>query len=178
MGNTKGKKAPVTQDILQENVQKIVQLEHEALEGRSFGERVGDAVARFAGNIIFVILHVFWFVGWIVLNSGRVHYIRPFDPPPYMLLSFIVSLEAIFLTSFVLMSQNRMSRQADYRAHLDLQINLLTEQESTKILQMLQNLCDRLGLRNEVSDQEVKTLLERTEPEKLIDELKKSLPNE
>ena len=87
----------------------------------------------------------------------------------------MVSLEAIFLSLFILMSQNRSSSQADARAHLDLQINLLSEQESTKMLQMLRSLCRHHGLAD-ASDPEVEHLEHRTEPEELLRELKESLP--
>lgn len=79
------------------------------------------------------------------MNSGLVG-IHPFDPYPYQFLTFVVSLEAIFLSLFILMSQNRATRQTDARSQLDLQINLLAEQEATKMLQMLQSLCKHQGL--------------------------------
>jgi hypothetical protein len=100
---------------------------------------------------------------------------RPFDPFPFQFLTFVVSLEAIFLSLFILMSQSRSSSQADARAHLDFQINLLSEQESTKMLKMLRSLCRHHGLAD-ASDPEVEHLEHRTEPEELLRELKESLP--
>jgi uncharacterized membrane protein len=85
----------------------------------------------------FIVFHVVWFSIWLWLNSGSKGRLA-FDPFPYQLLSTVVSLESIFLSLFILMSQNRSNVQADQRNHLDLQINLLSEEENTKMLQMLQ----------------------------------------
>lgn len=165
----------LSQTNSQKNISAVSAIEHEALERRSCGERLGDVVARSAGQMWFIGLHGLWFGVWITLNSGLISSLRPFDPFPFQFLTFVVSLEAIFLSLFILMSQNRSSRQADARAHLDLQINLLAEQESTKVLQMLQSLCNYHGL-GEARDPEVQDLKTRTEPEELLRELKESLP--
>jgi len=150
-------------------------MERDATEGRSIGERMGDAIAHRAGRLWFIGAHAIWFGGWIVLNAGLVPGIRAFDPYPYQFLTFVVSLEAIFLSLFILMSQNRGNKQADSRSHLDLQINLLAEQESTKMLQMLQKLCEhhKLSIAN---DPEVELLEHPTQPETLLQELKENLP--
>ncbi len=139
------------------------------------GERLSDAIARQAGRIWFIGLHAAWFAIWITLNSGYVPAVHPFDPYPYQFLTFVVSLEAIFLSLFILMSENRQSRQADTRSHLDLQINLLAEQEATKMLQMLQSLCEyhKLPIAH---DPEVEILKSPTKPAELAEELKASLP--
>jgi uncharacterized membrane protein len=84
-----------------------------------------------------------WFTGWLVINTGHLFRFKPFDPYPFSFLTLVVSLEAIFLTVFVLMSQNRMARQADKRAHLDLQVDLLAEQELTVILYLLRAICQQ-----------------------------------
>ena len=137
------------------------------MSARSTAERVSDAVARHAGRVWFISAHAIWFSGWIALNTGRVWGIHPFDPYPYQFLTFVVSLEAIFLSLFILMSQNRANRQADARSHLDLQINLLAEQESTKILQMLQSICVYHNLAT-AHDPEVENLKSPTEPAQLL----------
>jgi uncharacterized membrane protein len=159
------------------NVAAIIALEQDAITSRSRVERLSDGIAAHAGRSWFVIAHAVWFLSWILLNAGILPFIRPFDPYPYQFLTFIVSLEAIFLSLFILMSQNRSGRQADARSHLDLQINLLAEQESTKMLQMLQSLCQhhRLPVAN---DPEVETLKRPTEPAALLKELKEGLPDE
>lgn len=132
--------------VLQQNVQAIAGLEAEAKRRRTLSHRAGDRIAKFAGTMPFVLLHGLWFTVWIAVNAGGWERVRPFDPYPFTFLTFCVSLEAIILSSFVLMSQNRMSREADDRAQLDLQINLLTEQESTAALQLLERICAHLGV--------------------------------
>ena len=160
----------------QKNISAVSAMENEALAARSQGQRFGDLIARSAGQMWFITLHAAWFGVWIALNCGLVKGVRPFDPFPFQFLTFVVSLEAIFLSLFILMSQNRSNAQAEARAHLDLQINLLAEQESTKMLQMLRSLCRHQGLA-EATDPEVLCLERRTEPEDLLRELKESLPD-
>jgi len=150
------------------NIHAIVALEEEALHSRSLGDRISDAITHFSGSISFIILHVLWFVAWIVVNVGLIPEAAPFDPFPFNFLTLVVSLEAIFLSTFVLMSQNRVSHQADKRAHLDLQVNLLAEQEATMMLQMLQRICHHLGLEAETSDDEVQRLIRKTDVHTLV----------
>ena len=164
-----------SQTNTQKNISAISAMEHEALAARSRGQRLGDLIARSAGQMWFIVAHGVWFGLWIALNCGAVKGLRPFDPFPFQFLTFVVSLEAIFLSLFILMSQNRSSSQADARAHLDLQINLLSEQESTKMLQMLRSLCQHHELA-EASDPEVEELEQSSEPEELLRELKENLP--
>jgi len=119
-----------------------------------------------------VVAHALWFGIWIALNMASVTGLKPFDPFPYPLLTTIVSLESIFLVLFLLMSQNRADHQADQRAHLDLQINLLSESENTKMLQMLQALCAHHGL-EVAKDPEVKQMAEKLEAADVITEIRK-----
>src|ERR1700679_1370914 len=123
------------------NVREISKLEHTALAQRSVSARVGDAIASHAGKMWFIVFHPVWFCLWLWLNSGPRSKLA-LDPFPFQLLSTIVSLESIFLSLFILMSQNRSNVQADQRNHLELQINLLSEDENTKMLQMLRALCE------------------------------------
>lgn len=118
-------------------------LERETRNRRSRSERVTDAVSRVAGSPAFIVVHVLWFALWISVNS--IGY-SAFDRYPFNLLTLAVSLEAIVLTGFVLMAQSRMTEQADKRAHLDLQINLLAEQELTAILKMQCLLATHAGI--------------------------------
>jgi uncharacterized membrane protein len=157
------------------NIEGIAQIEKEALSKRTLSARVGDVIAVRAGQMWFIAAHAVWFGIWMCLNSkpltGRV----PFDPYPYALLTMIVSLESIFLSLFILMSQNRATLQADQRNHLDLQINLLSEHENTKMLQMLQAICEHHGLAIS-ADPEIAELVERTEPKRVLEELRDNLP--
>jgi uncharacterized membrane protein len=152
-------------------------LENAALHERTFADRLSDSITRFAGSGAFVLLHVVWFSLWIVMNSSRIAGRPPFDPYPFTFLTMIVSLEAIFLSIFVLTSQNRMSRQADRRAHLDLQINLLAEQENTMMLNMLRRLCKRQGIKPEGLSEDARSLFDKTDPHTLMRDLQKELPD-
>lgn len=100
--------------------------------GRSGQERFADAVTSAAGSMGFVYLHLVWFTGWICANEGLFG-TRPFDPFPYGLLTMIVSLEAIFLSTFVMISQNRDNRRQNVRADLDFETNLRSEVWSVHI---------------------------------------------
>jgi uncharacterized membrane protein len=147
---------------IQKNIETILDLEKKAVRSRSTAERIADKVTTFAGSTPFIILHAVWFGGWILLNAGIIPGIAPFDPFPFSFLTLVVSLEAIFLTLLVLMSQNRMTKEADKRAHLDLQINMLDEQETTMILRVVQKIAKHLGLEEE-TDESIKELCEATD---------------
>jgi len=153
------------------NIETIASLEQEALHQRTHADRVSDAVTKFSGSTAFVVIHVIWFLIWIVWNTGP----HAFDRFPFELLTMIVSLEAIFLSTFVLITQNRMTKQADKRAHLDLQINLLAEEEMTLVLRLLRRICAHLKIELDDSD-EAKALAKKTDPHQLMKELQQKLP--
>src|ERR1700676_2026629 len=118
-------KQPKTQHPRVQNIQAIADMERDDLDKRTPLDRLTAAVTRVAGSNLFIAAHGVWFFTWIVLNTTR----YAFDAYPFSLLNLIVALEAVFLTSIVLMTQNRMARLTERRAHLDLQVNLLAEQE-------------------------------------------------
>jgi uncharacterized membrane protein len=111
-----------------------------------------------------------------VVNSGRVPGIEPFDPYPYVLLTMVVSMEGVIVATFVLMKQNRMSRRGDQRDHLNLQIDLLAEKEITKILQLQRLMCEKLGIKEALTDGEVSELSQHTAVEDLARELEQRIP--
>ena len=141
------------------NIQAIRELERKTLDDRTRVGRLTDAVAHVAGSTPFIVLHAIAFAVWIVMNATRFI----FDPFPYSLLNLVVALEAVFLTSVVLMTQNRMTRLADRRSQLDLQVNLLAEQELTAMLHMLHGLCMQAGVQVAVRDERVQQLLADTD---------------
>jgi uncharacterized membrane protein len=157
------------------NVERIAQLEAEQLHRRSFFERVGDRAVAIAGSGRVAFFHLLWFAGWIVVNAGGMPGIEPFDPYPFNFLTMVVSLEAIFITLAVLNNQNRMTHQADKRAHLDLQVNLLAEQESTATLRLLQRVAEKLGVSPEEVGQ-VEALAQETDVAELVTEMDETLP--
>lgn len=150
----------MTADPMLNNVRAVTEMERQITHKSSRLERLSDRVAAIAGSRGFMVAHAVWFLVWIfVLNRGP----GAFDTYPYNLLNLLVSLEAVFLTSFVLMAQNRMTKVADRRAHIDLQVNLLAEQELTAILQMVYALCQKAGTCARVTDARVHKLLEETD---------------
>ena len=134
-------------------------MERGTRDSRSAVERLTDAVSNHASSASFVVAHLVWFTTWIGLNLHR----PAFDPFPFSLLTLAVSLEAIVLTGFVLMAQSRMTQQADKRAHLDLQINLLAEQELTAILKVLCLVAERNGIDVAGCDPRLQQLLAHTD---------------
>jgi uncharacterized membrane protein len=132
-------------------------------------ERVADRLTRFAASTPFLLLHVLWFGGWMLANTGRTG-IRPFDPFPFGLLTMIVSLEAIFLAIFVLMAQSRESSVAELREEVSLQVVLRMEEEVTKTLQLVAGLYARLGYQVG-SDAELREMLGPLDPDEIEKEL-------
>ena len=125
---------------VEENVEAIKHWERATLLARSPVARLSDWIAARAGGGPAIFVHAVWFSVWLAVNEGLVPGLRPFDPFPFPFLTMTVSLEAIFLTLFVLASQNRLARQGDMRSHLDLQIDLLAEREMTAVLGLLRDL--------------------------------------
>ena len=162
----------------QYNIEAIAKLEHDALDRRTPTERVSDVIAKLVGNVGFLLAHLTVIAGWSVLNLHVIPGVRAFDPFPFGILALIVSSESVFLTIFVLISQSRMARQSERRSHLDLQVGMLSEQELTTILQMLQKLCLHMGVNVDSSKQEVQSFSKTTDVHKLASELEDKLPEE
>ena len=162
---------------LQRNVSAVARLEQQHLLQRSLTDRISDALTRMTGSAPFIVIHAGFFFGWILVNSGRVSAIAPFDPYPFNFLTLVVSLEAIFLSVFVLMSQNRMTRVAEQRARLDLQIDLLAERESTMVLRMLRALCQKHGVCEDEFAAELRDLLKETDVKALASDLEQEMPS-
>jgi uncharacterized membrane protein len=158
------------------NIEMVAKLEQQALEQRSRVDALGDAVANFIGSMPFVLVHVFGFILWAVVNSGAVPVIKPFDPYPYILLTMVVSMEGVIVGTFVLMKQNRMARRSEHRDHLNLQIDLLAEKEITKMLQLQRLMCERLGIGQVKLDAEISELSQHTAVEDLSKELERRIP--
>jgi uncharacterized membrane protein len=159
----------------QRNIDSIMKLERDAIHSRSHAEHIADKITTFAGSTPFLLLHVVWFCAWVIVNVGLIPGIHPFDPFPFSFLTLVVSLEAIFLTLLVLMSQNRMIKEADKRTHLDLQLNMLAEQEATVLLKLVQRIGKHLGVELE-TDQTAQELAEETDVHRLAKSLDEKLP--
>ena len=162
---------PALSAVIERNIRTIIQLRQKAARKRSLQDRIADAITSFSGRMVFAYVHIVWFVVWILLNTGRLG-VAAFDPFPYGLLTMIVSLEAIFLSTFVLISQNRLSAEAERRADLDLHVGMLTEHELTRVLQMLDAIQDKMGIAND-GDSELADLEKETKPEDVLAEIER-----
>lgn len=130
---------------LAENIRTLEDRRRREAASASAGERVAARITAFTGSMTFVAVHVVLYGAWIAVNLGRVPGVRPFDPS-FVMLAMEASVEAIFLSTFVLISQNRMMAAADRRGDLDLHINLLAEHELTKVAALLERIAERLDI--------------------------------
>lgn len=158
-------------DLLQRNVEVVQKLEDASKQERTTSDRLATIIANFCGSMKFVWVHVIWFTVWIVADV--IPGVRHIDPFPFTFLTLVVSLEAIFLSTFILISQNHDTRISERRNHLDLQINLLSEQENTKMIMMLQAIARQVGAEIE-QDEEMAVLAQDTELEKVIEQIKQN----
>jgi uncharacterized membrane protein len=158
-------------------IEAVAQIEHASRDARSRIDHCASTITRLAGSVHSIVLHLGWFISWLLINLQALPGIKPFDPFPFNLLTTVVSIEAIFLTLFVLISQNRMSQEADKRAQLDLQVNLLAEKETTLILRMLHDMSERLGVTGS-STKELRELIKETNLDELAEKLEEALPSE
>jgi uncharacterized membrane protein len=177
--NTKGgsayRSAETGSDVTRQNIKAMRELEDAAMARRTGADRAAAAIARFCGSITFVWIHVAVFACWIGYNS--LPWFDAFDPYPFTFLTLVVSLEAIFLSTFILISQNYDMRVAERRNQLDLQINLLAEQENTKALQMLERIAKKVGA-HVSDDPQVRALEEATRPDRLVEQIEEAYRDE
>ena len=166
--------SPPTGDVTKRHVRKIAEIEQAARNQRSLAERLVDALAALIGNIYFFMIHAVGIAVWILLNSGVIAGIAPFDPYPWRTLMTVLALEGLLISFMVLMIQQRMTTQNQQRAHFELQISLLAEAESTKALEMLRALCAHHGLK-EAEDPDVGLLSQTTEAGKVMKEVERNL---
>ena len=166
---------PSVQNPSRKNIEAIAQLERDALEGRSWTERFSDHAVKSVGSIAFLLLNALLLGAWALINMNLIPGRTPFDRFPFGILALILSAESIVLTIFVLITQNRLMRQSDRRAHLDLQVGLLAEQELTALVQMLQKLCEHAGVSVDFS-KHTKTFGVETDVHKIARELDDKLP--
>ena len=160
------------------NIDAIAKLEHEALLRRTLTERASDAITKFIGSTAFVLLQFLLVLAWAAINLRLIPGVKAFDPFPLGILALVISSESVVLTIFVLVSQNRMARQAEKRSHLDLQVGMLAEQELTDVLQMQHKICQRLGIDVESAKQELKGFSDATDVSKLASDLEDKLPGQ
>src|SRR5690242_16429576 len=128
----KGISSSPTEHVTSRNVRKIAEVERAALEKRNLGERIADKFSAFIGSWTFIIGQTAILGGWIIINLlARAQH---WDPYPFNFLNLALSIQVAYATPIIIMSQNYQSRLSQQRNHLDLQINLLSEQENTEML--------------------------------------------
>ena len=159
--------------VMRRNIQALLEVRRELERRKTLQETIADKITAFIGSMTFVALHVFFFGGWLVVNMGVVPGIAPFDPFPFVMLAMIASVEAIFLSTFVLISQNRMAALADKRADLDLQVNLLAEHEVTRLVELVDGIARHLGAR-EHSDPRLDELKKDVRPEAVLEAIEQA----
>jgi uncharacterized membrane protein len=163
--------------FISKNIDAIIHAEQAANRRRSRSEKVYETVSGFIGTLSFVALQLIIILVWVAINSGLMPPAHPFDRFPFPILNQIITLEPVLMTAFVLMKQNRMSKLADRRAHLDLQINLMTERETTKLIGMLLEMGEQLGIKHKVLDEESQQLSRALIIETLIEEMHSKFPD-
>lgn len=154
--------------IVARNIEALINKRHEHDRQKTREEKIADAITRFTGSMTFVYLHIALFGAWIVINLGWVP-LPQFDPT-FVVLAMVASVEAIFLSTFVLISQNRMAALADKRADLDLQVSLLSEHEVTRLITLVTAIARRLEL-EEAHDPELHELQHDVAPETVLDKI-------
>jgi uncharacterized membrane protein len=162
-------KNPKLADVVGRNIETIAAYREEAERSKDFQDHMADWMTHWSGTMLFVYFHAAWFGIWVVASLGWFG-LPSFDPFPYGLLTMIVSLEAIFLSTFVLISQNRQAELADRRSELDLQINLLTEYELTRVLKIVDALAVKFGIDGGDAN-ELEELERDTKPREVLKEL-------
>ena len=154
--------------VLNRNIDALLERRTREDKARRPGDRIADAITRFTGSMLFVYIHLVLFGTWIIVNLPGVP--GPKFDPTYVVLAMWASVEAIFLSTFVLISQNRMAEVADKRADLNLQISLLAEHEVTRLIDLVTAIASHLKL-NEAENPELDELKKDVQPEKVLDTL-------
>lgn len=133
---------------------------------RSVLDKISDSMRNVFGSMPFLAANVVWFVFWIVINLGLIPQVMPFDPFPFGLLTMIVSLEAILLATFVLISQNRAAKIDDLREEIDLQLDVIAEEEITKVMEVVVLIAKKNGI-DLSEDQVLKEMLKPIDKNKI-----------
>lgn len=158
--------------LIDRNIEALVTRRRLESEKTGFEEKVADAITAFAGSMKFVYVHVLLYGAWIVINLGWVPAVPKFDPT-FVILAMVASVEAIFISTFVLVSQNRMGALADQRADLDLQISLLSEHEITRLIMLVSEIARRMNV-PEADSPELRDLAQEVGPEQVLDRMEES----
>jgi uncharacterized membrane protein len=155
-------------DVIDRNVESLLRRREQERAATSRQDKIADAISAFAGSMSFVYLHLVVYGAWIVVNLPGVP-LPKFDPT-FVVLAMVASVEALFISTFVMISQNRMAKAADRRADLDLQISLLAEHEITRLVKLVTEIAERMAL-PEAKDPELRELAKDVAPERVLDRM-------
>ncbi len=161
---------------LERNIEALAERRRREQASGSRQDRVAQAITRFAGSMPFVYLHVALVGGWVLVNTGLLPGLRPFDPT-FVILATIASVEAIFISTFIMISQNRAAAAAERRADLHLQTSLLAEHEVTKLIRLTAEIAQRLGI-DEARDPELRELERNVAPEAVLERIEESVADD
>ena len=156
-------------DITEKNIRTIYERERAESQGASAPQKAARHIAEFSGTVWFILFHFVVFSAWISFNVLSQ---SPFDPYPFIFLTMTVSLESIFLSGFVMLSQNALSKQAERRNALDLHINLLAEQENTATIKFLIKMGKKMGM-STADWKELEALTNDVKPEEVLEKIAK-----
>ena len=155
--------------VVERNITALIERRKRADRHKNWQERMADRITRLSGSMLFVYLHLLIYGLWVTINLGWIPGVPRFDPT-FVVLAMEASVEAIFLSTFVLISQNRMQAEADKRADLDLQISLLAEHEITRVVQLVSAMAARMGIR-EGESPDLRELKQDVAPEQVLDRI-------
>ena len=164
-------------NVVHENIQILIKHRRGHEYNKSRGERFADKLTQKVGTISFALIQIGFILGWLLLNLNFVPTISPWDPFPFLELSTIGALEALLLSIFILISQNRAAELAERRADLDLQISLLAEHEITRLIILVDDISRHLNVRSS-AQKNIDELKRDVSSEKVIHEIEKAERNE
>lgn len=153
--------------IVERNIRALIEHREAAERRSSRADKIAEVVTRFTGSMAFVVIHLVVYSLWIVINAGLVPGVPRFDPS-FVILAMEASVEAIFLSTFILITQNRMMSAAAERADLDLQISLLTEHEITRVIHLVREMAKQMGI-EAAHDPELSELAKDVRPERVLE---------
>lgn len=154
-------------EVVERNIGALISRRRKEEQEKGLEDRLADGITRFAGSMRFVYLHAGLFGLWILVNLGWLPLVPRFDPS-FVILAMFASVEAIFLSTFVMITQNRMAALADKRADLDLQVSLLAEHEITRLIELVSLMAEKMGI-DASKDPELNELKQDVRPEKVLD---------
>lgn len=163
--------------VLDRNISALLERRAEDERSQTTEDRIAGAISRFAGSMPFVYIHLVVFGIWIIANLGWIPGVRAFDPS-LVILAMVASVEAIFISTFVMINQNRMAEAEDKRAELSLQISLLSEHETTQLISMVSAIVRHFDIPTDVAHADIEEMKRNVPPELVLEEIERKREDE